>query len=49
MVGWVDGVYSATMHSGITLGPMIGQLVAAEVMGTRQAILAPFRPDRAMG
>ena len=49
MVGWVDGVYAATMHSGITLGPLIGQLVAAEVMGTPQAVLAPFRPDRAMG
>lgn len=49
MVGWVDGVYATTMHSGITLGPMIGQLVAAEVMGTPQAILAPFRPDRVMG
>ncbi|MDG1864246.1 MAG: FAD-dependent oxidoreductase [Yoonia sp.] len=48
MVGWVDGVYAATMHSGITLGPLIGQLVAAEIMGETQAILAPFRPDREM-
>jgi len=49
MVGWVDGVYAATMHSGITLGPLIGQLVAAEVFGESQAMLAPFRPDRVMG
>lgn len=49
MVGWVDGVYAATMHSGITLAPLIGQLVAAEIMGETQVRLAPFRPDRVMG
>lgn len=48
MVGWVGGVYAATMHSGITLAPLIGQLVAAEVMGETQERLAPFRPDRRM-
>lgn len=47
MVGWVDGVYAATMHSGITLGPLIGHLAAQEILGQPQAILAPFRPDRA--
>lgn len=46
IVGWVDGVYAATMHSGITLGPLMGQLVAAEILGEQQAILAPFRPAR---
>jgi len=49
MVGWVDGVYAAVMHSGITLAPLIGQLVAAEIMGVAQERLAPFRPDRVMG
>lgn len=48
MVGWVDGVYAAAMHSGITLGPLIGRLIALEIMGTPQAILAQFRPDRTM-
>lgn len=48
IVGWVDGVYAATMHSGITLAPLIGHCVAQEIMGQPQDILTPFRPDRAM-
>lgn len=43
----VEGLYLATMHSGITLAPIIGQLGAAEVMGGPEAaLLAPFRPAR---
>ncbi|MBI1416732.1 MAG: FAD-dependent oxidoreductase [Limimaricola sp.] len=43
----IDGLYLATMHSGITLAPVIGQLGAAEVMGGPDAaLLAPYRPAR---
>jgi glycine/D-amino acid oxidase-like deaminating enzyme len=34
-------------HSGVTLGPLLGRLIADEIVrGTPSAILAPFRPDR---
>jgi glycine/D-amino acid oxidase-like deaminating enzyme len=34
-------------HSGITLGPLLGQLIAGEIIGgTPSAMLAPFRPER---
>lgn len=43
----VPGLYVATMHSGATLGPLIGELVAAEVLsGANSSLLAPFRPGR---
>jgi glycine/D-amino acid oxidase-like deaminating enzyme len=49
-VGWVPGserVYAAVTHSGITIAPAFGELVAAEVAGgTHEALLAPFRPQR---
>ena len=42
-----DGLYIAAMHSGITLGPAVGRLVAEEISGTdRSDLLAPYRPDR---
>ena len=43
----VPGYYEAVSHSGITLGPVIGRLLAAEVL-TRQRddLLADFRPER---
>jgi glycine/D-amino acid oxidase-like deaminating enzyme len=46
--GWLsDGVYAAVTHSGMTLAPALGELVAAEVLGrTQEPLLAPFRPDR---
>ncbi len=45
-----QGLYVAAMHSGITLAPLVGELVAAEITGGgEQAALAPYRPDRAMG
>ncbi|MEO0358769.1 MAG: FAD-dependent oxidoreductase, partial [Pseudomonadota bacterium] len=44
------GVYAAVMHSGVTLGPVVGGLVAQEVLNgptnTTQSQLAPYRPDR---
>jgi D-hydroxyproline dehydrogenase subunit beta len=42
-----DRTYVAVTHSGITLAPALGELVAAEVLGrTEEPLLAPFRPDR---
>ncbi|MEM7522488.1 MAG: FAD-binding oxidoreductase [Pseudomonadota bacterium] len=41
------GLYVAVMHSGVTLGPLIGTLAAAEIVeGATTALLAPFRPGR---
>ena len=40
-------VYFATMHSGVTLAPIIGRYAADEILdGSRVAALADFRPDR---
>ena len=40
-------LYIATMHSGATLGPIVGLLVAQEVAsGVELADLAPYRPHR---
>ena len=42
-----DRTYVAVTHSGITLAPALGDLVAAEVLGRgEEPLLAPFRPDR---
>ncbi|MEJ8559880.1 FAD-binding oxidoreductase [Yoonia sp. GPGPB17] len=45
-----DGAYVAVLHSGITLGPIIAELVAKDITGqldnTDAAMLAPYRPDR---
>ncbi len=44
--GW-ENVYVAVTHSGVTLGPLLGRLLAAEVTGGHpDPLLAPFRPDR---
>ncbi|WEB38584.1 FAD-binding oxidoreductase [Streptomyces yunnanensis] len=43
----VPGYYEAVSHSGITLGPLIGRLLASEIHGgKRDQMLADFRPDR---
>lgn len=43
----VPGYYEAVTHSGITLGPVIGRLLAAEILGgKRDELLADFRPER---
>jgi glycine/D-amino acid oxidase-like deaminating enzyme len=40
--GWVIAT-----HSGVTLGPLLGRLIADEIVrGTPSALLAPFRPER---
>jgi glycine/D-amino acid oxidase-like deaminating enzyme len=43
----VPGYYEAVSHSGITLGPVLGRLLAAEILGgVRDELLAEFRPER---
>lgn len=43
----VPGYYEAVSHSGITLGPVIGRLLAAEILtGKRDELFADFRPER---
>lgn len=43
----VPGYFEAVTHSGITLGPVIGRLLAAEILtGKTDALLADFRPQR---
>jgi glycine/D-amino acid oxidase-like deaminating enzyme len=44
---WLEGLYLAVSHSGVTLAPALGRLVAREVAeGTADGLLAPFRPGR---
>jgi len=43
----VMGVFAAIMHSGLTLGPLVGQLLAAEILqGANCKLLQLFRPKR---
>lgn len=47
-LGWVDPcTYLLLSHSGVTLAPLLGDLVAQEVGGRSVAELQPFRPGRA--
>jgi glycine/D-amino acid oxidase-like deaminating enzyme len=50
IVGFPDGrrdIYITVMHSGITLGPLIGLLAAMEILdGVRVDPLAPYRLER---
>ena len=42
-----DGLYIATMHSGVTLAAIIGELVARELTnGGKAELLTPYRPER---
>ena len=44
---WLDGLYLAVSHSGVTLAPVLGRLVATEVADqTPDGLLSPFRPGR---
>jgi glycine/D-amino acid oxidase-like deaminating enzyme len=44
---WLEGLYLAVSHSGVTLAPVLGRLVAREVADqTSDGLLAPFRPGR---
>lgn len=43
----VPGYYEAVSHSGITLGPVLGHLLASEILsGRADGMLADFRPER---
>jgi glycine/D-amino acid oxidase-like deaminating enzyme len=43
----IPGYYEAVTHSGITLAPLIGRLLATEILtGEVDPLLPPFRPDR---
>jgi len=50
IAGRIPGFENAWMiatHSGVTLGPLLGRLLADEIVrGAPSATLAPFRPDR---
>jgi glycine/D-amino acid oxidase-like deaminating enzyme len=50
IVGFAPGrsdLYVAVMHSGVTLGPLVGRLAATEMLdGVRAEPLAPYRLDR---
>ena len=45
-----EGAYVAVLHSGITLGPIMAELVAKDITermnNAEAAMLAPYRPDR---
>ena len=44
---WLDSLYLAVSHSGVTVAPALGRLVADEVViGAPDGLLAPFRPSR---
>ena len=46
-VSSMPGYYEAVTHSGVTLGPLIGRLLAREILaGEVDPLLAPFRSDR---
>ncbi len=46
-VSVVPGYYEAVTHSGVTLGPLVGRLLAQELLtGEVDTLVAPFRPDR---
>jgi glycine/D-amino acid oxidase-like deaminating enzyme len=46
----VPGYYEAVSDSGITLGPVIGRLLASEILRRqRDEMLADFRPERSPG
>jgi glycine/D-amino acid oxidase-like deaminating enzyme len=50
IVGWapgVEGLYVVATHSGVTMAPALGELVAREVAGETAADeLGPFRLER---
>jgi hypothetical protein len=45
VVGWVgDGVYVALTHSGVTLAPLLAEIVASDLVEGDDERLTPFRP-----
>lgn len=46
-VAGLPGYYEAVTHSGVTLGPLLGRLLAREILsGEVDDLISPFRPDR---
>lgn len=46
----IAGLSLAVMHSGVTLGPLVGEMLAREVLeGQKESLLAEFRPGRFFG
>jgi glycine/D-amino acid oxidase-like deaminating enzyme len=49
IIGRLPGIANAYLivtHSGMTLGALLGRLAAAELLGTTQSVLEPYRPTR---
>ncbi|WP_370205057.1 NAD(P)/FAD-dependent oxidoreductase [Pararhodobacter marinus] len=45
----LPGLYLALSHSGVTLAPLIGQALAAEILtGARDPLVARYAPDRVL-
>ncbi|WP_165874418.1 NAD(P)/FAD-dependent oxidoreductase [Rubrobacter taiwanensis] len=43
----IPGYYEAVTHSGVTLGPLLGRLLACEILGGEvHPLAAPYRPGR---
>jgi len=43
----IDGLYIACTHSGVTMGPLLGRIVAREITtGAVDSRIATFRPER---
>ena len=43
----LPGYYEAVTHSGVTLGPLVGRLLAREILdGEVDSLISRFRPDR---
>ena len=45
----LENTYVLVSHSGVTLAPVLGPLVAAELLGATEPRLDPYRPDRFAG
>jgi glycine/D-amino acid oxidase-like deaminating enzyme len=46
-VAELPGYYEVVTHSGVTLGPLLGRLLAREILsGEVDDLISPFRPDR---
>jgi glycine/D-amino acid oxidase-like deaminating enzyme len=49
IIGWLPtlgNAYLIVTHSGMTLGALLGRLATAELLGTPQSVLQPYRPTR---
>ena len=46
-VAGISGYYEAVTHSGVTLGPLLGRLLAQEILeGKVDSLVSSYRPDR---